>query len=756
MRKDAYTKEQWQEEKLYLQKVYQHILHTIRAKKENMDFKRARSIELQKEMSEVFGPAIIGESGAISPYLQQLKMVGTDYARTRKTLAKLLHMRKNPYFSRFDFLEKELETPEKIYMGLATLLDDKTGAIMVYDWRVPICSIFYRYELGNASYTCKDGVIEGEVKLKRQYKIEGKNLLYMFDCDLRVADEILQRLLTNASTDRMRNIVKSIQKEQDHIIRDETNQLLIVQGVAGSGKTSVALHRVAYFLYRFREEMDATSIALFSPNPLFQSYISGVLPELGEENVVSYTFLQIAQRLCKPYFEVETPYEQMEYMLLLTGLDEHRIRTQGITLKSTLVFMKYVQKYVTWIEQEYSNFAPIMHEARCLIPEKEARKVYMEQKDRPLLLRFAGVRKRLHYLIQLQRMALQEQMVQQLTDEGEKDRVNEKAFLQAFMAFAPARAQVEEQYHNDLHTLFLGLFDEKIWRQVMKKNPPADFQAICVMTKTAIAQGKLLYEDAVIFAYLRSLVDEIMQKKNIRHVVVDEAQDFSFMQFAVMHKLFENATYTILGDMKQKLLAGGLNDYHALAEIFQVSSCAMMQLTRCYRATRELVEFSRQLLDCPEEVNYLGRRGEKPTIITCNDEQEHINMIGKAINDMRQIGCKTVAVITKSNAQAMKAHAALIGAGIEITLLLPQTHDYAGGVVLLPAYLSKGLEFDAVLLWDVSDNQFVESESQLLYIMCTRALHRLHLYCMGQPSRCINKITSVFYNDNSVPCDELA
>jgi DNA helicase-2/ATP-dependent DNA helicase PcrA len=290
-------KSDWDYEKSRLKKVYDEIENQLAERREGISGYRRDIVRLRRSMWENEAHNwLSGDMDAaanIKQYRDMLDSENRKYLQSRQILKQLEKMAQSPYFARVDFKEEGMEDVEQIYIGIASLFDRENNDILICDWRAPISSIFYDYELGFAKYPSHEGVIRGHISLKRQFRITRSHIDYMFDSSIKIDDEILQEILSKNVDDKMRTIVTTIQKEQNRIIRNEENDLLIVQGAAGSGKTSIALHRVAYLLYKYRDQkITAQNIVIFSPNQLFNDYISNVLPELGEENMQQTTFME--------------------------------------------------------------------------------------------------------------------------------------------------------------------------------------------------------------------------------------------------------------------------------------------------------------------------------------------------------------------------------------------------------------------------------------------------------------------------------
>ena len=320
-------------------------------------------------------------------------------AYNRRAINKLERMLKTPYFARIDFREHGTPTAEEIYIGIATLLDE-AGQPLIYDWRAPVCSMFYDYELGPAEYRCAAGVISGEITRKRQYKIEDGRLVYMFDCNVKIDDEILQEILSQHSDEKMRAIVTSIQREQNQVIRNEEHPVVLVQGAAGSGKTSIALHRAAYYLYKERDQITSKNILIFSPNQLFADYISNVLPELGEETALCTTFQDLVAPLLPPGLSVEDRHNQLEFTLTTDGSAADRLREEKIYLQTTPEFLALIDDYQNYLTARGRPFSDLQFEGETILRQEEIRALYNDYYAYlPLKKRLQQLQRRAFYLL---------------------------------------------------------------------------------------------------------------------------------------------------------------------------------------------------------------------------------------------------------------------------------------------------------------------------------------------------------------------
>lgn len=646
-------------------------------------------------------------------------------------LRKLLTMQNNPYFGRFDFKEEGQTEPEAFYVGLGSLIDQKTGLPMVYDWRAPISSIFYDFGLGPASYTAPDGEIWGEVTKKRQYKIEHGKLIYMLETDLKIDDEMLQRALSANTDETMRTIVTTIQKEQNQAIRYEDKPVLVVTGPAGSGKTSVALHRVAYLLYKHREDTTANDVIIFSPSKVFSEYIADVLPELGEENVLQTTFQAFAGATlggvyqCESLMEFQeklassTPSEMEELLARLKNKNSpefserlqqtlHHCLTQGVvpqdvSFGSHLIMSKDQLAKLIFEEYQYLPFARRLAKARRLILTR-IRPLKKEQ----IRKRYCAIRE-------------------------EVDFHGEGHWEWARRAIAPIRAE----YKATLRKLDQWLTIDPVGVYLEMLAPEERDQ-----TTDALNRQEILFEDVAPLLFLIGQLEGFPVQRKIRQVVIDEGQDYSEMQLKIIQALFPRAHFTILGDENQRLnpSLSERNGLTSVTDVFPEGTVERFYLTKTYRSTQEITRFCLALLPEADRGNVvpLIRNGSKPCV-TPVTPTNHSEKVSERIQEMLHRGNKSIAVICRSAVQAKEVHGALYE--LNPSLIVSEYSTYHSGLVVIPYYLAKGLEFDAVVIWDANASHFGEPYHRYqLYVACSRALHELAVFYTEEPSPFLREI----------------
>ena len=607
-----------------------------------------------------------------------------------KQKTKIESLISTPYFARIDFRYDDEDEIEKIYIGRNAFID-KFGDMLIYDWRAPVSSMYYDFELGNASYDAPLGKVEGEITLKRQFKITKSKMDYVLESALSIGDEVLQRELSNTSDQRMKNIVATIQKEQNRIIRNEKTDTLIIQGVAGSGKTSIALHRVAYFLYKYREYLSAENVVVISPNKVFADYISNVLPELGEEPIIQLDLEDIAREQLDKQMDFEKYSEQVSE--LLDAPDEDK--TERIRFKSSLEFVSLINNYISYIDSNYFNATDYIYNDIC-IDKEFIRNRYEAYKKRAIFSR-----------------------VDKIADD-----IIEKIKIEKISEKIPGKGEIRKKllsmfkYNNTLD-LYKDFF------KYINKEELFNFK-----------NNKLENCDVFPYIYLKIFVEGIEGIDTIKHVVIDEMQDYTPVQYMVIKALYK-CKKTILGDFGQCVNPYNSNSLSLLSDIFEKSE--IVKLNKSYRSTYEIIKFSEQILK--QDIEPIERHGELPSIIKCNSLEEELKQIEDTIDNFNKFDYSTMGIICKTKSQAKQIYDKLKDK-YEVNLLDIDSLEFKEGIIISTIHMSKGLEFDEIVIPMVDVNNYESDyDRNLLYIACTRAMHKLTLTYH-------NEITDILSNIN--------
>lgn len=607
--------------------------------------------------------------------------LGESVINKHKRLTKILAI---PYFGRIDFLEKkENSKVMPIYIGIHTFYDPESRATLIHDWRAPVSSMFYDHELGEAGYRSPSGEIKGVISLKRQYRIRGGKMEFMIESALTVHDDILQKELSSNADDKMKNIVATIQREQNRIIRNEDIRTLIIQGVAGSGKTSIALHRIAYLLYTFRDSISSKDILIISPNKVFSDYISNVLPELGEETVPETSMEQILSGV------LEHKYKYQTYFGLVNELLEKPSSSliNRIAYKASFGFISELDKFILHIENTYFKAADVKLTKYITIPAPFIEEQYLRFNRYPIRRRFEAMADYMLDMLKIQ---------------------------YAFTVTTAGRNLLKKE----IRLMFAGNNDIQVYKDFFKwTNNPGMFK---------MRKGHTLeYSDLAPLAYLHlALEGNGNQPFRVKHLLIDEMQDYSPIQYKVIQKLFP-CRKTVLGDAGQSVNPYG----SSTAETIQKSLTAseIMKLCKSYRSTFEITDFA-QKIHPNAELEPVARHGEKPQILQFGSAVEELSGIMGLISTYRKSGYKSLGIICKTEQQARKMADMLKSYANDISFLSSQSSAFVQGIVITSAHMAKGLEFDEVIIPQTDERNYrSEIDKSMLYVAVTRAMHRLTL-----------------------------
>lgn len=670
---------------------------------------------------------------------QALESIQAQSARYDASHKRIDHYRQAlscPYFARIDFTESGYESypAEKIYIGLSNIQDEDTYEAYVYDWRTPIASLFYRYETGSAEYQAPSGIIKGNVSLKRQYDIQNSVLNYFFDSDLNIMDDILRDALSHNASLQMKSIVETIQRQQDIIIRDTQNELLCVQGVAGSGKTSVALHRVAFLLYEgVTQKLYANNIVIISPNNLFGSYIANVLPELGEENIASLTFEALFYKICGLGIEIIPRSHLLEQMVCASDNAERHLLHRSVEFFFSDTFTKIIDRYVSYLTRRLIPYTDIYYDGK-LIESREEMSAFVQK---------ACSKTNLSQALKL----LEDRLWTQIHKIRREKRLSD---LISFSATFP-----EHLYDNKIFGRLLSIKESsrlkrqikdfttldcsKIFRQLLCNKElfyrlakglelPQEIDTLLDMAQERLSASTsaLTYQDAIPFLYLHLKLFGCSLFADIRQVVVDEAQDYDPIHFSILAKLFPEARYTVMGDYNQTIeKQEGPEFYDSVKAILNKQSSRLVTLSKGFRCSYEINEFSRRFLPESFEMESFDRHEQPPVVESCSDENAQAKRIIELANSYLEEGFASIGIICKTKQQSEQLYR-LLKDSLPVHLVDADQKEMFSGIMLLPVYMAKGLEFDAAILCNVQDeNERDEFDRQLLYVSCTRALHRL-------------------------------
>jgi len=616
---------------------------------------------------------------------QELGRIDSRGAFAARFRDKITKLKDSPYFARIDFRGATDSEVDLFYIGRFAF--DHNERLLVSDWRSPIASMFYDCEVGPAGYLAPAGKIDGELTRKRQFKIKNGRMEYALESSVNIQDDVLQRELSHTSDEKMKSIIGTIQKEQNQIIRNENAGTLIIQGVAGSGKSSIAQHRVAYLLYRFKDRLSAGNVTILSPNKVFGDYISNVLPELGEEPVYEVSFVDIARVQLENVIGFEADKDPLD---VIDAAWAERVR-----FKSTLEFVKLLDAFILQIPDiafEPANYSYGRFTATAeMIGER-----YAAYGKHP-------VKRRL-----------------QMIADDIYDRFDTDNYMEDTIPKSRTILKALNKMLKIKDTLAL-------YKEFYKRNAIA---RLLVMP----AKKMLEWADVYPFLYIHAAFEGLKESSVIKHLVVDEMQDYTPVQYAVINTLFK-CQKTILGDFGQFINPNHLHTLEDLRRLYDAAE--FVELTKSYRSTYEIISFAKRI-KATGTIDAIERHGEAPTLIGCIDRQSELRHIRNGIETFTKRNYASLGIIVKTNGDAKRLYE-LLSADYEVHLLSSDSTHFKSGVTVTSIQMSKGLEFDEVIIPDVGYEHYsTDYDRSLLYIACTRAMHRLTLLYAGNVSSLVN------------------
>ncbi len=669
------SREELQQEEAYLKACLQELDEQIKELKSNL-------IVEEQEIKD-FNKYLWNERGNMDPVEIRSGMLESDleiqeFERKSKYLKKLLRIKNSPYFGRIDF---NSDQEYQVYIGITHLTKNLKN--LIYDWRSPIASLFYDSNIGHTSYLAPEGKISGYLSKKRQYRIEERKIKAIFDNNLNVTDELLQQVLANNSTEKMKNIVNTIQEEQNEIIRNIKDKYLIIQGIAGSGKTSVALHRIAFLLYKI-DKLTSEDVLIFSPNNIFSSYISNVLPELGEDNTKETTFSDFAIKYVSEFKSIES-FTSFIARSFQKRDNEHDYNL--IKFKLSDDFIKIIEDYAKEIERNSKFLQDLIYEERT---------VFKEDLNELIHDRYS-------------RLTLYERIPQ----------ISEHLCHKFGLKVTQHARSIESRLYriSNISKDFIKIYQNLYQSASFKSN-----YGVIRSDQLPQSDNILNYEDSLAFIYLKGLLTGFPYSNQIKEIVVDEAQDYSKLQYLILKTIFKRATFTILGDINQTI--NPYYQYRSLEELSSIfSNAKYLELTKTYRSSEEIIKFSNRILDLDYAVSV--RKSNNVPVkerVSQNIISDLVVDLTKGLNKYRKM-----AIITKSMDEANYLYKSLKFSFKDLSLAT-ETNYTNTNLVILPIYLAKGLEFDQVIIYTDHNNKYTDREKKLYYVAATRAQHELIVY----------------------------
>ena len=587
-----------------------------------------------------------------------------------------------PFFGRVDFIFDGEDEAEPFYIGIGNFAEKAGMTPLIYDWRAPVSGLFYDYDKGPASYEAPAGTIRGEISSKWQYKIRGGKMIYAFESDTKIDDEILKQELGNNGDVKLKNIVRTIQKEQNAIIRNTKDKILVIQGAAGSGKTSIALHRIAYLLYHDRKNLKSSNVLVLSPNSVFGDYISHILPELGEENIREMSFDLFAYRELKDTAaDCEDRYDHLERIMKFPD-DQEKERFR---MKQSESFVGLIEGFLATLEDRLVDFRPISFRGSQLTEEELIRMFYFKFQETPLLARMDAV---MDYFVD----AYETLKGRDISDE-DREMLREK-FDSMYVT-------------KDIYTIYNWLLEDYGYDML----PDVPYE-----------RRKVQYEDVFPMLYLKYRLLGHGAQKNIKHLVIDEMQDYSFLQYVLLKQIFQ-CRMTILGDYAQTLDTKQHDVLKFLPKIFG-KEIRQVILRKSYRNTYEIARYAGEISGI-RDLELLERHGKEVEERRFSSEDEMLEAVRENLR-LGSEGYETAAVITMTEEEAYDIYRLLTNRGIEAAYVDRDSSAFKRGLTVTAFYLAKGLEFDQVFTIIGTEGNPLEKQAQ--YISATRALQELYVY----------------------------
>jgi len=689
-----------------------------------------------------------------------------------KKLQDIKQIKDKPYFARVDFKADD-EDVEKLYIGKISILNSQSQEPIIIDWRAPISNLYYDGRIGRTSYNSPDGEIEGDILLKRQYFIENKVLKKYSDIDLKVNDELLQVALEEKADDRLKNIVATIQGEQNDIIRANMDKALIVQGVAGSGKTTIALHRIAYLIYNCDKDFNPEDFMIIAPNKFFLNYISNVLPDLGVENVKQYTFEDFAYEIIGKKLKIS---DSNEKLVTIVNQEFDEINNGDVDtiineskLKSSIEFKKIVDGFLKNLEENYLPKKDFILENVRVMRYENIQKLFTETyKELDFEKRINEVKKHIFSKIKNNKETIINAITAKrsakikimLKDENlTEDEQREKRIE----IFEETEGVLKKIYNDDTK------ITDSYFNEIRKKDAIEHYQDFVenyifdklenkviasYLIKNTIKNlnnSEITFEDLAPIIYIHYKIFGTKIKSKLRHVIVDEAQDYGEFQFSVLKTILKSNSMTILGDIAQGVHSyRGIENWKKFIDIeFPDGDAIYTTLQKTYRTTKDIMNIANNVIEeLPEfEKQFIVKgepvinRKDSVYIEEKKDEDEIIKSCNEKINEYISNGFKSIAIIGKDINECKNIKKKLQKYNKEINLIQSKDSEYNAGISIVPSYLAKGLEFDSVILFNVNDEKYKNTvlDIKLLYVAITRAMSKLDVFYTGNISEIIRK-----------------
>ncbi|GMQ62380.1 RNA polymerase recycling motor HelD [Vallitalea maricola] len=670
----------------------------------------------------------------------------------------------NPYFGRIDFRESNQDKLENIYIGKASLMDtdsDEDGVMFITDWRAPISTLYYDGNIGSVKYNCPVGNIGGELLLKRNYKIENGHLEKITDIDVSALDEMLLEALEDKKDTKLKDIVSTIQSEQNEIIRADLTKSLIIQGVAGSGKTTIALHRIAYLIYTYQHRYKPDEFMIIAPNKLFLQYIEDMLPELGVEDVEQTTMEDLTKNIVSEHFSISEDDDKLKKIIENENDKNLVVSLRAISsIKTDLKYKDILEKFVDEVINEILPKEDLIFEGVLIIEASELSGIFYKNYKRYSVLKSIKLVKKLItarfensksdiedniYATINQRQINLEKDEKNITNHNEEikkihleqqSRIKnmKKNFIKLMNTYLKEPKQSILKYYEK----FL-IKDKFIKKLISEKEYLMDY--FKEMSKNIRINKMVEIEDLPALMYLQHKLIGAKNISNTKHIVIDEGQDFGTFQYYILSDIMKEATFTILGDIAQGInYHRGTSDWKDVKQQAFKDRCQIKYLQQSYRTTVEIMNAANEVIGKVEDENIILahpvlRHGAQVQKIKKDSYENIVDCIATELNKLMD-KYNSIAIICKNNQQCEKIYDQMTNKGINVQWLKDRESEYSQQIVLLPSYLAKGLEFDCVIIPDGGEDNYKMNklDGMLLYVCMTRALHELRIYYVNECS----------------------
>ena len=724
----------WEEEQSHVSEVSKKLIGHIESLQLLLKKKKGELLEERTSTSNNFSDISDGKAIDFAQILPFLKERELRYVNISEALAKFELLYKSPYFGRIDIMDED-GTPESIYIGLSTFCEEGTGDIIIHDWRAPISSLFYENTIGAVSYKIPNGEeLQVRIDKRRQFKIAYDKLLQLFDADLYIGDEVLQELLVDTAKQKMKSIVATIQSDQNAVIRSASHRNMIVLGPPGSGKTSVAMQRMAYLLYEYRKTMSASNIMLISPSDLFNDYISNVLPELGEENVVHSTFYRLFKDISGLGITAETYYENIERHQISNYEDK-----ASYSFKSSNSYAMQLINYIKKLETSGMVFYTLKIAEKVFASSAELKELFYKKftqfeidfrlkKIRNLLIERLGIWSGEAIEIRHEELRAIERYI------GDDEELRKRSVREVGKRFKVLSAAINNLGFLNVNKIYTN--------SIVFENDRDEAKNIQQETIGYLKTKHVSYEDLAPIMYIQAVLKGLNKNKAIKHIVIDEIQDYTYLQLKVIQVLFPKAHYTLLGDKNQMVHP---TEKDMIADM-DLPNFSIVELNKSYRSSNEITNFMSAILQ-QEEIISLGVSGHKPLIKNVKN-YELVYTIASLINQHHETS-SSFAILCKDMKSCLNLFEQLKETVPNIQIITQEQKVYMKGILIMPGYMAKGFEFTTVLIADANQETYVPpQDAYLLYTMTSRATRKLIILYTNILAEPIKKVDGELYTFN--------